>query len=122
MALTPVNKIYSPDPQETPLARTQMSAMASTIEAAFNSLRAGFDAPMQDALARIIELEARPIASPPGGNGGGGGPAGPTINAITLENGNLVFKMSDGRIIRTILSTVATVITDNGDGTGTISS
>lgn len=122
MALTPVNKIYSPDATEKPLARTQISAMASTIEAAFNSLRTSFDAPIQDALARIIELEARPIASPPSGGSGGGGPAGPTINTITLENGNLVFKMSDGRVIRTMLSTVSTVITDNGDGTGTISS
>lgn len=120
MALTPVNKIYSPDTQETPLARTQMSAMASSIEAAFNSLRNSVSVPIEDVIARVAELEARPMVVGPG-TGGGSGPSVSAINSITLNGGNLVFKMSDGRIIRTVLSTTTTAITDNGDGTATIS-
>lgn len=59
MALTPVNKIYSPDPQETPLVRTQMSAMASSVEAALNSLRST----LRTETIELVKTEA-PAPSP----------------------------------------------------------
>lgn len=68
--------------------------------------------PMEALAQRVAALESS----------GTGGVAGSTISAVTLDSGNLVFRMSDGRDITTEFPTASAVITDNGDGTGTISS